>query len=205
MMSGRALISIVAALGIGFSATSEVEIHKRLETYDVSARDFRSLEKRIISAKTKPFPQRYAGLTTTLLTWEADFEETPEGCRVVDWTVTVDTVIQLPDWVGVDKASEADQARWDLRRRTLESHEAFHHQMSVEAAYLLDEEIGLIGTAATCDALSSSVSKLYSAVAEILDTDHQFYDALSDHGRKQDRYFSYLKQQRAAAQARYQP
>ena len=79
MMSGRALISIVAALGIGFSATSEVVIHKRLETYGVSARDFRSLEKRIISAKTKPFPQRYAGLTTTLLTWEADFEETPEG------------------------------------------------------------------------------------------------------------------------------
>lgn len=192
----------VLLLGGGLNpAVAELETHKRIETYDVSAKSLRALKKALEApgSDARPYPQNFAGLTTTLITWEASYEAHDAGCRVTDWLINVDTVIQLPRWVEAAKVSKGAKARWENYRLALEYHEDFHHRLSVEAAKTLDWEIAQLDGAATCEELKDQVDWLYSAMSGLLNAEHQFYDAMSTHGRTQERYYDYLEQQRVAA------
>lgn len=199
-MLGRALLLVSLLLGLSGQANAELIEKKRVETYDVSAKSLRAFRKKMLDpdAGVKPFPQPYAALTTTLITWEADFESFGGECRLSDWRVEIDTLIQMPNWIEAPKASKRNRQHWENYRLEIDYHENFHHRIAKEAASALDYEIAKLQPAETCDAINDEIAFLFKDMSQTLRQEQYIYDAISQHGREQQRYYAYLEQQRAA-------
>ena len=100
--------------------------------------------------------------------------------QVTSVTMTLNPVIQLPEWSGYGKATQQQKASWDKMIKLLETHERKHHTIQVDCASGLADEIK---KAKTLDA--KALNKLISDNRTACQKKQDDYDSKSGHGAKE--------------------
>ena len=98
-------------------------------------------------------PEGWAGFAR----WDVkySYESKPAGsnCAVSSVAIKVTGDIQMPEWVDMSSASQADQAAWQAMYNNLKRHEDGHVQHGREFGALLKERLLGLG-AVPCDELA---------------------------------------------------
>ena len=95
-------------------------------------------------------------------------------------TMTINPVIQLPEWSGYSSATKEQKASWDKMIKALEVHERKHHDIQVDCASELEKEIK---KAKTLDA--DSLNKMIDDQQKDCQKKQDAYDSRSGHGAKE--------------------
>lgn len=88
----------VCALGWTGAAPAEVVITDPLRHYPVHASTLQALRQGLQAGIPEAQPDHPSGMTVAQLRWEASYESTPAGCRVIAHRVALDIMTDLPEW-----------------------------------------------------------------------------------------------------------
>jgi predicted secreted Zn-dependent protease len=106
--------------------------------------------------------------------------QTDKDGNVTSVTMVLNPVIELPEWSGYRSATKEQKASWDKMVKALEAHEREHHDIQVDCANDLTEEIKKSKTL-DADALNEIISDQQDASQKKQDD----YDTRSGHGAKE--------------------
>lgn len=95
-------------------------------------------------------------------------------------TLTVNPVIELPEWAGYAKATKEQKASWDSMVDALRAHEFRHHDIQVDSADDLEKKLKKLKSPTIED-----VNGLLSDQQESCQKAQDAYDARSKHGEKE--------------------
>jgi hypothetical protein len=139
-------------------------------TYDVSG-SLRDVSN-TISARTE------AGSETATPTSDTDTWTPPGGTeKITAARVTVDQVVELPNWTDKSKATTNQQAEWDRFKTAITTHEAGH--VSTDKTSFASAHTAMVGQA------PADGDKKLDAVAAQAKTDNDTYDTTTKHGLTQ--------------------
>lgn len=105
---------------------------------------------------------------------------TDKDGAVTSVTMTLNPVIELPEWSGYGAATKEQKASWDTMVEALEAHERKHHDIQVDCAADLTKAIKKAKTL-DADALNKIIGDQQTACQKKQDD----YDTRSGHGAKE--------------------
>ena len=106
--------------------------------------------------------------------------QTDSDGNVTSVTMTLNPVIELPDWSGYSSATKEQKASWDKMVKLLEKHERNHHDIQVDCASDLEKEIKKAKTLKASD-----LNKIISDQQKDCQKKQDAYDSRTGHGEKE--------------------
>jgi predicted secreted Zn-dependent protease len=171
---------------IAFSSTFKVI------TYTVTGKSFaeisNSLNSNTLTDPHDPLARFYARTDWRLArSWTTRL--TLNGCEIDRGDVSLGMTMTLPALVPTAGVPSDVLARWSTFVDRLVVHEAEHVRINLEGARRLQDEIGNIQPAPSCDALNSQVIDLSSSRFKAIDQEGANYDDQTNHGQTQGAKF----------------
>ena len=100
--------------------------------------------------------------------------------NVTSVTMTINPVIELPEWSGYSSATKEQKASWDKMLKVLEKHERNHHDIQVDCASDLEKEIKKAKALKAAD-----LNKIISDQQKACQKKQDAYDSRTGHGEKE--------------------
>ncbi len=100
--------------------------------------------------------------------------------KVTEVTMTINPVIELPDWSGYGKATKEQKASWDAMVKKLEAHERKHHKIQEDCVDALKKAIK-----DEDDLDAKALNKIISDQQKACQKKQDAYDTSSGHGAKE--------------------
>jgi predicted secreted Zn-dependent protease len=172
------------------TASARVSENFRYEDYvtTIAPREF------VLAKLTAVTPIRengspFIGQTRWDIHWTYHWHRDGTGnCRITDVDVMLTTVMLLPRIVGADSAQRADFERILL---DLRSHEFGHYDIAKRAAKKVNDYVQGLPTMSNCDQLKRAVDVGGSSILEEAKRIGVQYDAVTEHGKKQELWRTY--------------
>jgi predicted secreted Zn-dependent protease len=116
------------------------------------------------------------GITQPELKYRISSRRTPEGCRIGDAAVSIETVILIPRWVNeLDAAPELREQMREIVRGT-ERHEMTHVEIFRDGARDLLERLRALPAAPDCDSLFARASEQRASIVRIVNQRNRAFD-----------------------------
>jgi predicted secreted Zn-dependent protease len=154
--------------------------------YDISARTGRGLIHEM--GARGPLGQdgrRYPANTRWHVALHYLVQPIPGGCKLIDFTVTVEGTMTLPRWIDSNAAPRSLVRSWDAMAAAMRVHESGHYAHGIEAA----REIGALREAfpraADCRALDKEIDGNARAILDKYAALDAQYDRDTKHGQTQ--------------------
>jgi predicted secreted Zn-dependent protease len=115
--------------------------------------------------QTAPYSEKRKSHVWGQCRWwfEWDFKYLPGptgGCRVAEFTLTLNARMKLPKWVDANQADRDLRTRWDAFEQRLRQHEDGHKNNGIKAANDLARRIKAIGEFPDCAQLNAEIKKV---------------------------------------------
>lgn len=133
--------------------------------------------------------KKYQSLTIWHVTWDYDYDRTPQACVADSFRAKVEIIFRYPRWVRSDAAAPSLVEKWDEYMRHLTVHENGHRDMAVAAAAELSRAVAALPPATTCAELDRRVRALCRVRMQKLSEDERGYDETTGHGKTQGAVF----------------
>lgn len=190
---------IAAAAAIGLLALSPVDGRAEPPTdreqfeirhYAVSGDNAEALRRAIdASGPAGPDGARWAGRTDWTLHYRFWTRSTGGPCRVERVSVTLATVMTLPEWAGAPAASPPLQQRWARFLSALRVHEEGHRRHGQLGADELERRLATLPPHPDCPAMDAAVRPVADEIIARHAAMGPAYDRTTDHGRRQGAVF----------------
>jgi predicted secreted Zn-dependent protease len=153
-------------IGGGGDVAAAAEVRVAETTVDwFTIRGTTSAEMRASMLETAPYSARRQSRVWGQCRWwfEWDFKYAPGstgGCRVAEFTITLNARMKLPKWVDANGADRELRDRWETFEKRLRQHEDGHKNNGVKAANDLARRLKTLGEYPDCAMLNGEIKKL---------------------------------------------
>ncbi len=162
-------------------AMMSVPVHAELEiTNDVSYFDVKGttpieIYRSILDRSLKIDGKRTVASITTKLTQSGDVQESGNSCKVEDYKIRLNFVINRPQVANEKNLTPADKESWEQMYAFIKSHEELHRQIWLSCAEKLNSEVGTLAEA-SCDETVARTNSLWAQMIENCDQQQRSFD-----------------------------
>jgi predicted secreted Zn-dependent protease len=159
-------VATPGVIGGGGDVATAAEVRVTETTVDwFTIRGATSEQMRASMTETAPYSEKRQSRVWGQCYWwfSWDFKYLPGsrgGCRVAEFTITLNARMKLPKWVDAGRADGELRDRWDTFERRLRQHEDGHKNNGVKAANDLARRIKAIGEFPDCALLNAEIKKV---------------------------------------------
>lgn len=162
-----------------------------IKTYEVSGANFFELNESML--KNGPFDsasnRRWWGMTHWNIDWKFLYATDSGQCRLDKFALTLNGVIDLPEFANREFAAEEVKTKWDSFRSALRTHENGHWRTGIDATNELEKRLLQISPKQDCQMLNQEIEAIGTQVTqEYREVDKQ-YDLSTNHGVNQGATF----------------
>jgi predicted secreted Zn-dependent protease len=171
------------------ASTAGVTIDQQTTTFEIVGSTAASLSRQLRAHASSAAGAGWLGETSWQFTWSYPHVEVAAGCRPGAADVTLRLQTQLPHWSAPLTSEAGLDQRWSTFIDALQTHEAGHDAIAVEAAHRLAQTLADIPAARTCDALDASARSIVADLVRTQDQAQAAYDVSTQHGLTQGAIF----------------
>jgi predicted secreted Zn-dependent protease len=162
-----------------------------IRTFNLSGTNFPELNESML--KVGPFDaatnRRWWGFTRWNISWKFLHATHGGQCQIDQFALTLDGVIELPEFVNQSFATEEVKTKWDSFIGALRTHEYGHWRNGIDATNELEKRLLQITPKPDCETLDLEIKTLGDQVMqEYREVDEQ-YDRFTNHGINQGATF----------------
>jgi predicted secreted Zn-dependent protease len=182
----KRLLTILALLLFALPGHAEVRVTASKEYYPVSGLSKNQIMKNIRhQSPIKQDGRTFHAHTRSTMRYEFAWTRQNGRCSMKHATIFLDIIYKYPEL----SATPDQQTRvwWNAYLKRLEKHEQVHGNIAIEAAHDLDKTLNSLKEL-DCSTVKDVVKALGEAVMESSRNRQRAYDAVTEHGLKQDAY-----------------
>lgn len=157
-----------------------------IKAFSISGSNFSELNEAVL--RVGPFDaetnRRWWGMTRWNISWKFSHATDSNQCRLDQFALTLDGVIDLPDFANRHAASEEMKAKWDSFIKALRAHEYGHWSTGIDAINDLEKRLLQIPPKEHCDALNREIEAIGAQVIQEYREVDRRYDRVTNHGVK---------------------
>lgn len=147
--------------------------------YGTTAQELRAQMRKLGPTENR---SPYDAYTRYYVKWRYHLDQSPDGCRLTNIRVTVDTTHTYPRWENYSSGSARLQSNWNHYFARLRTHERAHAAHGTHAANDIDAMLSRLPVMADCDELSRTAdSQAYTILGKYQRADGE-YDQDTNHG-----------------------
>jgi predicted secreted Zn-dependent protease len=180
------LIAIVLAVISQSSGAAYGEIEPGVFLASQTAYDITGSTGEELRAQMNHFgPRGYDAYAETSVHWNYRFKEQGNGCAIYAARVDASVTCTYPRWEPLPGAPQELKDKWNAFRALVEIHEKGHGDIAVQTGWEVYEALTGLPPSPSCGELKRTANARAQAIVDGLQTKHEEYDRVTEHGRAQ--------------------